>query len=186
MIFLALFYLADFPSLTLIKVEAFLGKALSFIFFLCARLRFALVRDRLGHPVAPPRLRPGLLSLCSVTSFRRFPVFFPHKKSKTFSLRSYVLCGFICARLRIALVWERLGHSVAPPRLRPGLLSLCSVTSFRRFPVSFPHKKSKTFSLRSYVLCGFICARLRIALVWERLGRTALNNPHKLENSQNF
>ena len=33
MIFLALFYLADFPSLSLIKVEAFLGKPLSFIFF---------------------------------------------------------------------------------------------------------------------------------------------------------
>ena len=49
MIFLALFYLADFPSLTLIKVEAFLGKALSFIFFLCARLRLALVRERLGR-----------------------------------------------------------------------------------------------------------------------------------------
>jgi hypothetical protein len=93
---------------------------------------------------------------------------------------------FICARLRIALVWERLWHSVAPPRLRPGLLSLCSVTSFRRFPVFFPHKKSKTFSLRSYVLCGFICARLRLTLVRERLGRSALNNPHKLENSQNF
>ena len=49
MIFLALFYLADFSFLSLIKVEDFLGKPLSFIFFLCARLRLTLVRERLGR-----------------------------------------------------------------------------------------------------------------------------------------
>ena len=45
------------------------------------------------------------------------------------------------------IVEEGLERSVAPPRLRPGLLSLCSVTSFRRFSVSFPHK-SRRLSLR--------------------------------------
>ena len=39
-------------------------------------------------------------------------------------------------------------------------------------------KKSRRLSLRSSVLCGFMCARLRLALVRAELGRSALNNLH--------
>ena len=102
--------------------------------------------------VAPPRLRPGLLLLCSVTSFRRFSVSFPHK-SRRFSLWTLWLCGFYeLAFGSHCGGWVRAFCS--SPRLCPGLLSLCSVTSFRRFFVSFPHK-SRRFSLWTLWLCGF-------------------------------
>ena len=48
----------------------------------------------------------------------------------------------------------------------------------------FPSKKVVDF-LKTLILYGFICARLRLARV-EGLGRSALNNPHLSHTNYHF
>ena len=72
----------DSPSLFLIKVEDFLSEILCSLWFYMSLPSARIEEEGLVRSVAPPRLRPGLLSLCSVTSFRRFPVSFPHKSRR--------------------------------------------------------------------------------------------------------
>ena len=65
---------------------------------------------------------------------------------------------------------EGLVRSVVPPET-PSRVTLALLGNvFQTIPRLFSSWKSTTFSLRSYVLCGFICARLRLALEGEMLG----------------
>ena len=78
------------------------------------------------------------------------------QKSRRLSLRTFssvVLLNSVCSPM--ARTWGGGRVFCRSPRLRPGLLSLCSVTSFRRFSVFFP-QKSRRLSLRTLCLCGFI------------------------------